>query len=75
MNKIRPKSDIFVSITERRPLKPQLPTPLFRSPATLVTQQDSIGDGRGMDAYDLGSIGGNFTNHYQPNRQTVSEQH
>lgn len=65
-----------LSITERRPLKTQLPTPLFRSPSTRLIQRNSIADDRGSDASNSGSIGSNpkEIHHYKyhANKQTVS---
>lgn len=67
----------FIFITERRPLKPQLPTPLFRSPSTRLIQREMLHDDRGSDASNLGSLGGSIKemHHYtfQPSKQIVSE--
>lgn len=67
----------FFKITERRPLKPQLPTPLFRSPSTRLIQRDMLDDDRGSDPSNLGSLGGSIKemHHYtfQPSKQIVSK--
>ncbi|KAG4077787.1 hypothetical protein HA402_011216 [Bradysia odoriphaga] len=46
--------DVIPNQYERRPLKPQLPTPLFRSPSIRFIQRDTI-----SDAPDSGSIRSN----------------
>ena len=63
---------------ERRPLKPQLPTPLFRSPSARLIQRDTLAaDDRGSDGSNLGSLGGSTkeVHHYtfQPSKQIVSK--
>lgn len=67
----------FISIiTERRPLKPQLPIPLFRSPSARLIQRDMLDDDRGNDGLNIGSLGGSNkeVHHYtfQPSKQIVS---
>ncbi|KAG4071003.1 hypothetical protein HA402_001440 [Bradysia odoriphaga] len=65
--------DVIPNQHERRPLKPQLPTPLFRSPSTRLIQRDMLDDDRGSDASNLGSLGGSIKemHHYtfQPSKQ------
>lgn len=62
-------------IIERRPLKPQLPIPLFRSPSARLIQRDTLDDERGNEGLNTGSLGGsNKEVHrymFQPSKQIV----
>lgn len=66
----------FCVFAERRPLKPQLPTPLFRSPSARLIQRDLFDDDRGSNGSNLCSLDGSSKDihHYtfQPSKQIVS---